>query len=136
MKKYLSQDIIALAVKAGQEAMQLRKQGLEVKIKPDGSKVTNADLAADKIVFDGLNAIDPSIEIISEECVKQNPRGEYKNAWVVDPIDGTSAFVKGGANWEYSLRVLKIIPPSKVLLIIQHIIWFITPREIGLLNVV
>src|SRR5690349_3839005 len=97
--RYSSQEIIALAVKAGQEAMRLREQGLQVKIKPDGSKVTNADLAADRILTEGLKTLDPNIKIISEESAEKHPEGAYKNAWVIDPIDGTHAFVDGKKNF-------------------------------------
>ena len=121
MKKYSSKDILKLAIMAGQEAVRLRKLGLEVKTKPDGSFVTNGDLAADKIVFEGLQEIDPTIEIISEESVKKHPDGVYKNAWVVDPIDGTSAFIKGEKNFGVLIaRVENHIPVEGIAYYPEH----------------
>lgn len=129
MKKYLysSRDIVAIAVKAGQEALRLRSKGLDVKTKPDGSIVTNADYAADKIVTDGLRAIDPSALIISEEGDKQNPYGEYDTAWVVDPIDGTSAFRRGGKNFAVLIgRVENHVPTQGVAYYPEHNIVYYT----------
>ncbi|MBI1328148.1 MAG: hypothetical protein GC136_10985 [Alphaproteobacteria bacterium] len=115
MKTYTSQDIIAIAVKAAQEAIRLRSLGLEIETKADGSRVTNADLEADVIITKGLRALNPDIEIISEEGKNKHPNGAYDDAWVIDPIDGTNAFINYGNSFAVLIaRVENHVPVEGV----------------------
>ncbi|PPR17082.1 MAG: Fructose-1,6-bisphosphatase/inositol-1-monophosphatase [Alphaproteobacteria bacterium MarineAlpha9_Bin3] len=54
---------------------------------------TNADLNAEKIMRRLINKNFPSHGIIGEELGSENENAEY--VWVLDPIDGTKAFVSG-----------------------------------------
>lgn len=65
--------------------------------KADGSLVTSADLAAERVLVDGLRARWPEDTLHSEECGELS--GRSGGRWVIDPIDGTSSFLEGLAHW-------------------------------------
>ena len=69
--------------------------------KPEGQgPVTEADLAADRILYRGMTAAFPDDLVITEErwtvgeSIASAPR-----AWFIDPLDGTQEFVRGGADY-------------------------------------
>jgi fructose-1,6-bisphosphatase/inositol monophosphatase family enzyme len=66
--------------------------------KGDGSPVTEADLAANRVILEGLRAGWPGVAIVSEEAEIQPP-DPGTPWWCVDPLDGTSAFLEGLAHW-------------------------------------
>jgi myo-inositol-1(or 4)-monophosphatase len=55
--------------------------------------VTEADHAAEKAIFEAIQADYPQHEILSEECGSMGEVHEYK--WIIDPIDGTVNFANG-----------------------------------------
>ena len=59
--------------------------------------VTAADRAAEMAIRDALGEIYPTHGIVGEEYGALRPDAEY--CWVVDPIDGTRAFVVGQPLW-------------------------------------
>ena len=65
-------------------------------IKADDSLLTAGDLEAEGILVRGLQQHFPGEAIRSEEC---GNLGSGSTLWVVDPIDGTSAFTEGLAHW-------------------------------------
>ncbi|WP_022720616.1 3'(2'),5'-bisphosphate nucleotidase CysQ [Rhodopseudomonas sp. B29] len=66
----------------------------QVTHKPDGSPVTTADLAADRIIAEGLARLRPEIAVLSEEsCASGRPTtGSF---FLVDPLDGTKEYLAG-----------------------------------------
>jgi 3'(2'), 5'-bisphosphate nucleotidase len=98
--------ISKLAREAG--AAILATHDLHTQAKSDGSPVTDADLAANQVIMDGLRALDASIPIISEESLDQiGDREHAELVWLVDPLDGTSAFVKGGEDYTVNIALVK-----------------------------
>jgi fructose-1,6-bisphosphatase/inositol monophosphatase family enzyme len=65
--------------------------------KADGSWLTDADLAAETVLLDTLRVVWPEDTIHSEE--RGAIPGSPLSRWVVDPLDGTSAFTEGLAHW-------------------------------------
>ncbi len=61
--------------------------------KGDGSPVTDADLAADRIIRDVIGSAFPEDAFLTEEVVDDPARLSASRVWVVDPIDGTAQFV-------------------------------------------
>lgn len=55
--------------------------------------VTEADLASEKIVIDGLRRLTPDAAILSEEQGASGPQGGAR--WIIDPLDGTVNFASG-----------------------------------------
>jgi len=79
---------------AGAEALRLAAQGFEIQIKADQSPVTSADLAVNHILQTRLLAEFPTDGWLSEESPDSRDRLEKKRVWIIDPIDGTKAFVR------------------------------------------
>lgn len=75
---------------------RFNKTGYE--IKNDGSLLTEADLATDKRIQEGLAALHPDIPFLSEEMPAEQQAAlvkESKQLWCLDPLDGTSNFAAG-----------------------------------------
>jgi histidinol-phosphatase len=64
-------------------------------VKPDGSLVSQADLAVDAALRRELRSLRPEDAIVSEE----GPPGGGPRCWLIDPVDGTSNFVVGSPEW-------------------------------------
>ena len=100
--------ILDAAREAGELARSIRRKGLEVEYKEDDhSPVTNADLAADKLLTTRLCAARPSYGWLSEETADDPRRMEHKRIFVVDPIDGTRAFLKDRPWWSVAIAVVE-----------------------------
>lgn len=95
--------IIKLLEEAGKIAVSLQ-HNLEVKRKPDGSFITNADIQVSKFITENLSKITPQIPTISEEDYSVGFVG--KKFWLLDPIDGTKHYVKGKDNYAINLALV------------------------------
>ena len=70
--------------------------------KADNSPVTDADLAADRLIAQRLGAFATShgIEIVSEETAEENTKANLaKRLLLVDPLDGTRNFMQFGRDY-------------------------------------
>jgi myo-inositol-1(or 4)-monophosphatase len=63
--------------------------------KPGGSPVTEADLAIDQFLKEELRRQRPDYGWLSEESLDDPARLQARRTFIVDPIDGTVAFMKG-----------------------------------------
>ena len=95
------------AHEAGRLALRLQEAGLEISHKADASPVTNADLAADAMLKARLTAARPDYAWLSEETADDRARLHTHRVFVVDPIDGTAAFLKGRPWWSVSVAVVE-----------------------------
>ncbi len=90
--------LVAIALRAaeaaGEAVMRIYAGGFDVRQKDDKTPVTEADLAAERVVVAMLQAAFPDIPIVSEETVPEDgfvpPAARF---WLVDPLDGTREFV-------------------------------------------
>jgi myo-inositol-1(or 4)-monophosphatase len=96
-----------VAHEAGRLALRLQEGGLKVWSKPEGSPVTSADLAVDKLVAERLRAARPDYGWLSEETADDGSRFSAARLFMVDPIDGTVAYIKGRPWWSVSLAVVE-----------------------------
>jgi myo-inositol-1(or 4)-monophosphatase len=78
---------------AGARALELARSGFEVHSKKDRSPVTTADLEVDRILHAMQQAHFPEDGWLSEESYDDGTRLDRARVWIVDPIDGTKAFV-------------------------------------------
>ena len=69
--------------------------------------VTEADLAVDKMLSAELRAERPAYGWLSEETEDTAARLQQEQVFIVDPIDGTRAFIAGKEHWAHSLAVAK-----------------------------
>ena len=93
----LLQAVGEVASLAGAEALKHFRRPLEVEDKPDGSPVTRADRDAERLVRAWVEQRFPADGILGEEFGETRP-GAHRR-WLVDPVDGTRAFVKGVPLW-------------------------------------
>jgi 3'(2'), 5'-bisphosphate nucleotidase len=77
---------------AGEAIMAVYAGAFAVQHKADASPLTEADLAADRIIRDGLAKLIPDIPILSEESAPPD-LSAAPVWWCVDPLDGTREFV-------------------------------------------
>ncbi len=75
--------------------------------KHDQSVVTEADIAVDEFLFERLTAYRPDYGWLSEEREDDGSRHQTKRVFVVDPIDGTRAFVERGDEWVISIGIVE-----------------------------
>ena len=99
--------IVAAALEAGRLAVQMRDAGLSVEIKADNTQVTNADLATDALLTQRLRAARPDYGWLSEETADNTDRLSNRRLFVVDPIDGTRAFIRDRPWWAVSIAVVE-----------------------------
>ena len=86
-----------IAERAGDAALKLyRSQDAWVEQKADGSPLTEADMASERVIRTGLRELDPSIPYLSEESEPSSysERRAWDRFWLVDPLDGTKEFIK------------------------------------------
>lgn len=70
-----------------------RFRRVSAEAKADGSPVTEADRAAERVIRETLRAAHPDFAVLGEELGSEGPAD--RPCWVVDPIDGTIAFSRG-----------------------------------------
>lgn len=92
---------------AGALALERRRRGLKITAKPGGSPVTDADLAVDALLRETLTAARPDYGWLSEETADSSERLGRSRIFVVDPIDGTIAFMKNRPWWTVALAVIE-----------------------------
>ena len=100
--------LTAAAMKAGTLARQFFGQDPHVIQKPDGAgPVTEADLQVDSLLRDTLCAARPAYGWLSEESPDTDARLGVTTQFIVDPIDGTRAFINGSKDWAHSLAIVE-----------------------------
>jgi myo-inositol-1(or 4)-monophosphatase len=96
-----------VAHEAGRLALSLQEGELKITRKPGGSPVTNADLAVDDLIKRRLRTARPDYGWLSEETADNPDRLTAKRLFMVDPIDGTVAYMKGRPWWSVSVAVVE-----------------------------
>jgi myo-inositol-1(or 4)-monophosphatase len=74
--------------------------------KSGGSPVTEADIGVDTFLRIRLSVLMPEAAWLSEETVDDELRLSRRFVWVVDPIDGTRAFMNGSPDWAVCVALL------------------------------
>lgn len=99
-------DDLELALGASDLAAELAlahyEAGVTVSVKADGSPVTEADRAVERLLRDTLSAARPGDAFFGEELGES---GESDRVWILDPIDGTNFFSRGDPNWRIQLAL-------------------------------
>lgn len=98
--------IVNFAIDAGKIAVEsFEKKNFSVTRKPDGSKVTSADIAVSEFLREKLSQEFPQIAIICEEGDLRHISSD--SFFVIDPIDGTSSFVSGSVEFAINIAVVQ-----------------------------
>jgi len=95
------------AREAGRIAMRYFGRSPEVWLKDGSSPVSEADLAVDRYLKDVLLKARPDYGWISEETVDERVAQKRSRAFVVDPIDGTRAYIAGQDQWCVSIAIVE-----------------------------
>lgn len=74
--------------------------------KPDGTIVTKGDLDVNTLIGESIADRYPADGLLSEEGPVDLTRCEKSRCWVVDPIDGTSHYARGGRDWAIMMALL------------------------------
>ena len=102
----LMEPLTDLVVRAGAAILAVNRGSLKVDGKADGSPVTEADLAADRIIGEGLARLLADVPALSEErlhLAKPPYRGSF---FLIDPLDGTKEFVAGRQEFTVNLALV------------------------------
>ncbi|MCC6918077.1 MAG: 3'(2'),5'-bisphosphate nucleotidase CysQ [Alphaproteobacteria bacterium] len=106
----LTDDLVLLkdvAREAGGIAMRYFGRSPEVWMKGGHSPVSEADYAVDRFLRETLLAARPGYGWLSEETAADESRLSARRTFVVDPIDGTRAFLDGRSTWCVSVAVVE-----------------------------
>jgi 3'(2'), 5'-bisphosphate nucleotidase len=107
----LIEPLTDLVVRAGAAILAVNRGAMRIDGKADGSPVTEADLAADRIIGEGLARLVPAIPAISEERVHL-ARPPYDGSFfLIDPLDGTKEFVAGRGEFTVNLALVSNAVP-------------------------
>lgn len=105
----LMHEVVKLAQVAGQAILPFWRADVAVSNKADDSPVTAADLAAHRVIADGLLALAPHIPVLSEEdCdIALVERQGWSRWWLVDPLDGTKEFIAGSEEFTVNIALIE-----------------------------
>ena len=113
MKKNLEVAIEA-ALEAGKVILDIyHSNDFQIELKGDNSPLTKADIASHNVIMSHLKQTE--IPVLSEEgkSITYNERKDWKQLWIVDPIDGTKEFIK--RNGEFTVNIALIENQKPVL---------------------
>jgi myo-inositol-1(or 4)-monophosphatase len=99
-------DTLRAAVReAGTLAHSFARADLKHWVKEKDSPVSEADIAVDALLKERLGAT--GYHWLSEEVADDPTRLEARRVWVIDPIDGTRAFIAGRPDWSVSAALVE-----------------------------
>lgn len=110
------------------EIISETKIGVDERTEP----VTAADVEASKIIVDGLTKSFPGDAVLSEEETDEiDGRMANERVWIVDPIDGTSGFIKKDDDFAVQIGLAEAGKPvvGVVFLPARNILYFASSRE-------
>ena len=102
----LIEPLTDLVIAAGRAILAVNRAAMKVDGKSDGSPVTEADLAADRIIGAGLARLAPNLAALSEERVGLATPPYKGSFFLVDPLDGTKEFVAGRKEFTVNIALV------------------------------
>ena len=101
-------DELAIAAReAGEAILTIVRRGFDVEAKRDSSPVTEADRAAELIILAALARAAPGVPVIAEEEVAAGRIPAHGDTYfLVDPLDGTKEFVRGGDDYTVNIGLI------------------------------
>lgn len=91
--------------RAGSVILDFKSKKLTSTIKSDGSPVTLADQAAEKILLNALADLCPDIPVISEENASSHQLPASSQFFLIDPLDGTEEFLKTDNSAAFTVNI-------------------------------
>jgi 3'(2'), 5'-bisphosphate nucleotidase len=102
----LIEPLTDLVVRAGAAILAVNRHAMRIDGKLDGSPVTEADLAADRIIAEGLARLAPGVPALSEERAELAKPPYVGSFFLIDPLDGTKEFVAGRDEFTVNLALV------------------------------
>ena len=109
----LMEPLTDLVIRAGAAILAVNRLAMRVDGKQDGSPVTEADHAADRIIAEGLARLVPAIPVVSEERthLAKPPSGGFLGSFLgsfflIDPLDGTKEYISGRDEFTVNLALV------------------------------
>jgi 3'(2'), 5'-bisphosphate nucleotidase len=103
----LLDELADAAREAGDAILEIVRRGFEVEAKHDSSPVTEADRAAELIILAALARAAPSVPVVAEEEVAAGRIPAHDDTYfLVDPLDGTKEFVRGGDDYTVNIGLI------------------------------
>jgi 3'(2'), 5'-bisphosphate nucleotidase len=100
--------IAEAAVEAGEAILTIVRRGFEIESKQDTSPVTEADRAAELVILAALASTAPGVPVIAEEEVAAGRIPAHDDTFfLVDPLDGTKEFVRGGDDYTVNIGLIE-----------------------------
>ncbi len=100
--------LVAASLRAGAEIQRHVALGFETLTKADESPVTAADHAAEAVLLDALQGLAPDTPIVAEEEVAAGRTPQVgRRFFLVDPLDGTREFVRGGTDYTVNVGLIE-----------------------------
>jgi 3'(2'), 5'-bisphosphate nucleotidase len=104
----LLDELAETAREAGEAILQVVRRGFEVRSKHDSSPVTEADRAAELIILGALARAAPGTPIVAEEEVAAGRIPALEDTYfLVDPLDGTKEFIRGGDDYTVNIGLIE-----------------------------
>jgi len=112
ISKELIRTALHIAFKAGNAIMEIYQHPFEIELKSDNSPLTIADKAAHTVISEGLRDI--GLPILSEEGAQTSYdiRKNWKDFWLVDPLDGTKEFIKKNGDFTVNIALISNKQPE------------------------
>ena len=106
-QRQLLEDIAVATREAGAAILEIVARGFAVEHKADLSPVTEADRAAELIILAALAKAAPGVPVIAEEEVAAGRIPAHGDTYfLVDPLDGTKEFVRGGDDYTVNIGLI------------------------------
>lgn len=104
----LVDDLAEAAREAGEAILAIVRRGFDVEAKRDASPVTEADRAAELVILAALARAAPGVPVIAEEEVAAGRIPAHDDIYfLVDPLDGTKEFVRGGDDYTVNIGLIE-----------------------------
>jgi len=104
----LLEELSEAAREAGEAILEVVRRGFEVETKQDSSPVTMADRAAELVILAALARAAPGVPVIAEEEVAAGRIPAHGDTYfLVDPLDGTKEFVRGGDDYTVNIGLIE-----------------------------
>jgi myo-inositol-1(or 4)-monophosphatase len=101
-------DLLNAAIReAGALALSMFGTQMKTWTKGQGSPVTAADMAVNDLLRERVTAAARGIAWLSEESADEGARLSARRVWIVDPIDGTRAYMAGRTDWAVSAALVE-----------------------------
>ncbi|MDQ3482985.1 MAG: 3'(2'),5'-bisphosphate nucleotidase CysQ [Pseudomonadota bacterium] len=106
-QRQLLEDIAVASREAGEAILELVRRGFDVEQKDDLSPVTEADRAAEQIILAALAKAAPGVPVVAEEEVAAGRIPAIGDTYfLVDPLDGTKEFIRGGDDYTVNIGLI------------------------------